>query len=232
MSKKVHSGNNRQYPSHIGPGNHESHGGTGASVAKRSVKPRTRDTYTNERYGIVDESVDAAAEEDQVLAKQPERRHNNEKPVARRSSRRVKSRSLDTYTNERYGIEDDAPCVLTDTPAKPHYPLDDEDRELIGAIHENRLGALRCAKAMISFGRAAGDKLAQVQAQFGEEAFENWTRPTLGLPANEALGWMRFANEPQAGGVDVSPTVAVEPEVVLRLIGLLHRCFQPADTKS
>ena len=151
-----------------------------------------------------------------------QKQHTNQQARRTLLARQVKPRRNDRYDNAIHGFRNNDPF---DDEGNPRPPVLDLGCDLIGQIHQNHLGAFRCARGLIQYAREVGNKLVKVQAQLGKKTFVEWTRPTLGIPPEEALSWIAFAQEPEARNAVVSYDVPVEPEVLQSLLGLLHGAF-------
>ena len=109
--------------------------------------------------------------------------------------------------------------------------------EAIGKIHEYGLGCLRVVKAGIEFGRAAGQALADAQRLVGEDDFDLWVEKSLAISPAEARAMLRFSQEPEVRGANVSPANAMKLGTAMGLLNLLCKHFAEgramlADTAS
>jgi hypothetical protein len=147
------------------------------------------------------------------------------RPMAKRI---VKSRSLDPYSNEAYGIRDRATVTQSDEPSAIQLAtLSGEERRAVKTFHRNRLGALRHTRALFKFARATGVTVERARKRLGKATFQEWVQSTLGVPVKEALGWMRFVDEMDGWEVDASSMLEVEPKILLYLIRALSESLFP-----
>jgi hypothetical protein len=94
-------------------------------------------------------------------------------------------------------------------------------KQLQGELFANRLGALRCAKAVVEFARAVGKILQQTLIAMEPDAWERWITTQLGMSVAEALAYMLFTDAPGIAEVDVSAARAISPGEAFRLVGIL-----------
>jgi hypothetical protein len=96
--------------------------------------------------------------------------------------------------------------------------------DLVGQIHDTALGAMRVAKALVEFSRAAGQRLFQAREIVGQEHLDRWVHTGLSIAPAEAMALIGYAKDPVVDQPDVSPTNSMTlTEALLLVAGLNER---------
>ena len=89
---------------------------------------------------------------------------------------------------------------------------------LIDEIQENRMGAMRTAKALAEFAWATGAKLREARELVGGDTFIGWLSSALGISRREAAALVHFSRRPK---FDASPVRTMTLGEALELVALL-----------